>query len=63
METVVVRVCRSSGGFRLTIPKRLVKLKEWENVTYVSLQSQWGNRIIIERAVIDETTKKKDTGN
>jgi len=63
MVKSIMRVNRNSGVFRVVIPMRLINEKGWENVTHVCVQSQWGDRFVIEKVAIDETPEKKDSGS
>lgn len=46
--------------FRVSIPKAVVHDKGWEDVRYVRIEGQWGDRIMITRVSDEEGSEKED---
>lgn len=54
MAKHVVKVTKDRNNFRINIPREAVKLKGWESVTHVLLETHWGDRLIIRRLLDDK---------
>jgi len=60
MKNHIKRVDRTFRHFRVNIPKEIIEAKGWENVDYVRIEEQWGDRIMITKVAIDEESKKEN---
>lgn len=63
MKNFIKRVDRTCRHWRVSIPKELIQEKGWENVDYVRVEQQWGDRIVITKVAVDEESKEKDHGS
>ncbi len=60
MGYVINKASPHGGTLRVSIPKSMVEAKGWQNVKYVKVEDQWGDRIIITRIADHEKAEKKD---
>ena len=55
----IKKVDKGDRHWRVSIPIELIKAMGWDDVTYVVMKDKWGDRILIERLVVDEDAEKK----
>jgi len=60
MGYVIVKASTHGGLLRVSIPRTMVVAKGWENVRYVKVEDQWGDRIMITRVADNDESEKKD---
>ena len=63
MAKWVAKLSWSLGQCRLTIPKGLIKDRDWPDVKFVILEPQGGEEIRIRRFIDGESLKNEDSGN
>lgn len=61
MSKHIVKTDRTYRRFRVTIPRKVVSEKGWDNVSHVIVEDHWGDRIIIRRLMNDESPKKENS--
>ena len=49
MKRVVVKVDRRDISFRVTIPRRVIQYKRWEDVEYMLLEESGPDKIVLRR--------------
>jgi len=59
----IKRIYRGGRNFRINVPLELIRAKGWEDVLYIKIEDQWGDRIVITRAGDHEETETKDQRN
>lgn len=60
MAKHIVKTDRGSCKFRVIIPKKVIELKGWENVKYVTIEDHWGDRLVVRRLMLDETAEAEN---
>lgn len=58
----IKKAYKANRHWRVSIPKELIEKMGWDDVTHVIMKDTWGDRILIERLVVDETGEKQDSG-
>ena len=51
MKRLVIKVDRRDISFRVTIPRKVIQYKRWEDVEYMLLEESGPDRIILRRFI------------
>ena len=51
-----VKVTKSKGGFRVIIPRKIVKKMQWDDVTHVKVEYIIGDFVLIRRMPDEENS-------
>lgn len=51
MHRVIVKVDRRDISFRVTIPRKVIQLKGWNNVEYMLLEESGPDKIVLRRFI------------
>lgn len=62
MKKVIVKVDRRDVSFRVTIPRKIILYKQWEDVEYMLLEESGPDVIVLRRFVDGEALRTKDQG-
>lgn len=60
MKKVIVKVDRRDVSFRVTIPRKIILYKQWEDVEYMLLEESGPDVIVLRRFVDGEALRTKD---
>ncbi len=60
MKVRIRKVVRLRRRWTINVPVALIEELGWENVSYVSFNRMFGDRIVIEKVAIDGESKEKD---
>lgn len=62
MKKAIIKVDRRDVTFRLTIPRRIILYKKWDDVEYVMVEESNPDFIVLRRFVDGEALRTKDNG-
>lgn len=54
MAKFIIKVDRSNRVFRLVVPRKIIELKNWDDVRYILLDDRYPDKIEIRRFIDDE---------
>lgn len=63
MKRIIVKVDRRDISFRVTIPRKVIQYKRWEDVEYMLLEESGPERIVLRRFIDGEALETDDQGH
>ncbi len=60
MRRIIVKVDRRDISFRVTIPRKVIQYKRWDNVEYMLLEESGPDRIVLRRFIDGEALDPDD---
>ena len=63
MKKCIIKVDRRDVTFRLTVPRRIILYKKWDDVEYVMVEESGSDLIVLRRFVDGEALRTPDKGS
>ncbi len=63
MKRSIIKVDRRDVTFRVTVPRRIILYKKWDDVEYVMVEESGPDLIVLRRFVDGEALRTKDKGS
>jgi len=60
MAKHIVKVDKGNNAFRINIPRGIILTKRWHDTSYVVVEDDWGDKLLIRRFVDDQALKTED---
>jgi len=60
VRKIIVKVDRRDISFRVTIPRKVIQYKHWDNVEYMLLEESGPDRIVLRRFLDGEALDPED---